>query len=211
MLIPGATRPAPAAAPQPDAPGRVPATMVVLACVFSATWFVSVALAAHLPRLLEAMGATPTAAIAAAALVGPAQVAARAAEFALLRRASPLTSARLAAGLHPLGAIILAIAGAPAAVLFVLLHGAGNGMLTIARGTLPLALFGAAGYGSRTGILAAPARILQGGAPLLFGLVLDRGGPLAALLFSGALSGLSLLAPLLLRAPPTAAGAAGEA
>ena len=56
----------------------------------------------------------------------------------------------------------------------MLLHGAGNGMLTIARGTLPLALFGPAGYGLRTGILSAPARILQGGAPLLFGLVLDR-------------------------------------
>ena len=55
---------------------------------------------------------------------------------------------------------------------------AATGLLTIARGTLPLALFGAAGYGLRTGILAAPARILQGGAPLLFGLVLDRAGPL---------------------------------
>ena len=71
------------------------------------------------------------------------------------------------------------------AVPFVLLHGAGNGMLTIARGTLPLALFGAAGYGLRTGILAAPARILQGGAPLLFGLVLDGGGPFMALLLTG--------------------------
>jgi hypothetical protein len=83
------------------------------------------------------------------------------------------------------------------------LHGAGNGMLTIARGTLPLALFGAAGYGLRTGILSAPARILQGGAPLLFGLVLDRGGPLAALLLSGGLTGLSFLALLLLTASHT--------
>ena len=81
----------------------------------------------------------------------------------------------------------------------MLLHGAGNGLLTIARGTLPLALFGAGGYGLRTGLLTAPARILQGGAPLLFGVILDRGGPLAALLFSGSLTGLSLLALLLLR------------
>ncbi len=35
--------------------------------------------------------------------------------------------------------------GAPAAIPFMLLHGGGNGMLTIARGTLPLALFGPAG------------------------------------------------------------------
>jgi len=74
-------------------------------------------------------------------------------------------------------------------------------MLTIARGTLPLALFGPVGYGLRTGLLVAPARILQGGAPLLFGLVLDRCGPLAALLLSGTLTSLSFLALLLLRMP----------
>jgi hypothetical protein len=71
--------------------------------------------------------------------------------------------------------------------------------LTIARGTLPLALFGADGYGLRAGILAAPARILQGAAPLLFGLVLDRLGPLAALLLSGTMTGVSFLALLALR------------
>lgn len=201
LLVPKAPAPAPVEVASVAAPAAVPWTMIILACVFGATWFVSTALAAHLPRLLEAMGATPAAAIAAAALVGPAQVAARVAEFSLLRHATPMISARLASGLHPLGAILLALIGAPAAVPFVLLHGAGNGMLTIARGTLPLALFGAAGYGLRTGLLAAPARILQGGAPLLFGLVLDRDGPYAALLLTGSLTGLSLVALLLLKAP----------
>jgi hypothetical protein len=89
-----------------------------------------------------------------------------------------------------------------------LLHGAGNGLLTIARGTVPLALFGPTGYGLRTGILAAPARILQGGAPLLFGLVLDRAGPLYALLLSGALTGASFLALFLLRPPRSGAAPA---
>jgi len=56
-------------------------------------------------------------------------------------------------------------------------------MLTIARGTLPLPLFGTTGYGLRTGILVTPPpRILQGAAPLVFGLVLDRDDPLVALL-----------------------------
>jgi hypothetical protein len=73
-------------------------------------------------------------------------------------------------------------------------------MLTIARGALPLALFGPTGYGLRTGILSAPARILQGGSPVLFGIVLDRYGPLYALLLSGTLTGLSFLALLSLRA-----------
>jgi hypothetical protein len=85
------------------------------------------------------------------------------------------------------------------AIPFVLLLGGGNGLLTIARGTLPLALFGPAGYGLRTGLLAAPARILQGGAPLLFGLILDQEGPRAAILLSGSLTGLSCLALLMLR------------
>jgi hypothetical protein len=119
--------------------------MVLLAFVFSAAWFVTGAMAAHLPRLLEAAGATPTAAVAAAALVGPAQVAARVAEFGLLRKAHPLVSARLACIAHPIGAAALFFVGAPAAAAFALLHGAGNGVLTIVKGTLPLAIFGPEG------------------------------------------------------------------
>ena len=63
-----------------------------------------------------------------------------------------------------LSALILGIVGGPAAAVFTLLHGAGNGMLTVAKGTLPLALFGPAGYGQRTGVLSAPARaaVVQG-------------------------------------------------
>jgi MFS family permease len=199
--VPGVTH------PHEETPAGVPWTMIVLASVFGATWFVSTAMAAHLPRLLQAMGAAPALAVAAASLVGPAQVAARLIEFGLLRRLSPMISARLATGLHPVGAALLAIIGPAFAIPFVLLHGAGNGMLTIARGTLPLALFGATGYGLRTGILSAPARILQGGAPLLFGIVLDRSGPLAALLLSGTLTSLSFLALFSLNAtgPRTAA------
>jgi MFS family permease len=194
LLVPKTPPPPQVTMHAPEAPTGVPWTMIVLASVFGATWFVSTAMAAHLPRLLQAMGSTPAMAVAAGSLVGPAQVAARLIEFGLLRRMSPMISARLATGLHPIGAALLALFGPIAAIPFVLLHGAGNGMLTIARGTLPLALFGPTGYGLRTGILSAPARILQGGAPLLFGVVLDRGGPLAALLLSGTLTGLSFLA-----------------
>jgi len=71
--------------------------MFLLAFVFAAAWFVTGAMAAHLPELLERAGATPLAAIAAAALVGPAQVAARLVEFLVLRRGHPLVSARFAA------------------------------------------------------------------------------------------------------------------
>ena len=200
LLVPRTPPHAPETSHAPEAASGLPWTMIVLASVFGATWFVSTAMAAHLPRLLQAMGSTPAVAVAAASLVGPAQVAARLVEFGLLRRLSPMISARLATGLHPIGATLLAIFGPVAAIPFVLLHGAGNGMLTIARGTLPLALFGPTGYGLRTGFLSAPARILQGGAPVLFGIVLDRGGPLYALLLSGSLTGLSFLALLSLSA-----------
>ena len=179
----------------------LPWTMIVVAGVFAASWFVSTAMAAHLPRLLESLGATPAQAVMAGSLVGPAQVIARLIEYAFLRRASPLLSARLALALHPIAAACLLIIGSPAALVFATLLGAGNGMMTIARGTLPLALFGVTGYGLRTGLLAAPARILQGGAPLLFSLVLDRGGPYNALWFLGLLAAVAFLALLLLRIP----------
>ena len=79
-----------------------------------------------------------------------------------------------------------------------MLHGAGNGLLTISRGTLPLALFGPAGYGLRTGIIAAPARVTTAAAPLLFGLLLNEIGT-AALAVSGGLSLAALAALALLR------------
>jgi hypothetical protein len=53
--------------------------------------------------------------------------------------------------LHPVAAIVIAVGGAPAVALFSIIHGAGAGMLTIFRGTLPLALFGPAGHGARFG------------------------------------------------------------
>ena len=166
-----------------DAPPR--GAMPVLAFFFSAAWFVTGAMAAHLPRLIEAAGATETAAITAAALVGPAQVAARIVEFGLMRNFHPLIAARIAATLHPVGAALLTVFGAPGAIGFAVFHGAGNGMITIAKGTLPLAIFGPAGYGLRSGVLSAPARVTQAAAPFLFGLLLDRYGAHAVLLSAG--------------------------
>ena len=150
--------------------------MPILAYVFAATAFVTGAMAAHLPHLLEVAGASATMAIAASALVGPAQVAARLVEFGALRLVHPLVSARLSTVLHPLGAVALAVFGPGAVLAFSVLHGAGNGLLTIARGTVPLAVFGPVGYGLRTGLLGAPARATQALGPILFGVLMDRMG-----------------------------------
>jgi len=194
----------PAAAPDaPEAPvGWKPhREMFLLAFVFGAGWFVTGSMAAHLPGLLERAGATPLEAIAAAALMGPAQVAARIAEFVVLRRVHPLVSARIAASLHPIGVAVLLIAGPPGAILFAVLYGAGNGLLTIARGTVPLAIFGPVGYGARTGLLGAPARAAQAFAPILFGLLLDAMG-VSAIFISAGLCLAALGALLCLRARP---------
>lgn len=157
--------------------------MWLLGFAFAAGWVVSTALAAHLPRLLEAAGATPTEAIAAAALVGPAQVAARLLEAGFFSRYHPLVSARLSTLTHPIGAGLLLAGGGWLAMPFTVLHGAGNGILTIARGTVPLAVFGSENYGYRLGLIGAPARILQAGAPIAFGVLIDNFGA-SALLFS---------------------------
>jgi len=147
-------------------------TMILLGFAFAAGWTISTGMAAHLPRLLQDLGATGTQAIAAGMLIGPAQVGARIAEATLFKRAHPLTSARLSAGLHPLGVALLFF-GLPGIAMFAILHGAGNGILTIARGTVPLALYGSENYGYRLGILGVPSRMAQAASPLLFGLLME--------------------------------------
>jgi hypothetical protein len=72
-------------------------------------------------------------------------VGARIVEFSLLRSLHPIVSARLASLLDPIGALVQVVLGAPVIAAFALLHGAGNGMITIDKGTLPLALFGPQG------------------------------------------------------------------
>jgi predicted MFS family arabinose efflux permease len=166
---------------------------VLLALVFAITWFISTAMAAHLPALLTASGVSLGMAVVAGGLIGPAQVAGRLLEFGALRHVHPLLSARLASALHPIGAAALAILGAPAAILFAVLHGAGNGILTIAKGTLPLALFGPQGYGERQGFLMVPARLAQALAPWLFGLCVEQWGT-GAIWVSAALGCVALLA-----------------
>jgi MFS family permease len=183
------------------------AAMPILAFYFCATAFVTGAMAAHLPRFLEGAGASEAAAIAAGALVGPAQVAARLVEFGLLRTLHPVWSARIAAVMHPLGAAVLGALGPAGVALFALLHGAGNGMITIAKGTLPLAVFGPAGYGLRNGILSVPARVALSAAPFVFGVLLDWIGT-SAVAVSAGLSLAAFLSLWLLRPRPTPAVAA---
>lgn len=184
-----------------DQPVPIDRPMILLAFAFAAAWIVTAGMAAHFPRILEATGATQTQAIAAGALIGPAQVAARLLEAGPLARFHPLVSARLATLTHPVGVAVLLLAGGGvASSAFALLHGSGNGILTIARGTVPLALFGPENYGYRLGLLGMPSRFLSALAPFVFAVLLEHIGS-AILLVTAALSLAALAALCLLRAP----------
>lgn len=178
----------------------------LMAIAFAASGFVFAAMAAHLPRLLQVIGCTAAVAVAASSLLGVTQVAARFVEAGVLSRLHPLTTARLSVCLHPIGALLIGLFGAPLAFVYTALHGAGVGLMTIVKGALPLALFGPAGFGRRAGLLEAPARIAQASAPILFGIVLDRFHDRALwLLFGVAMIGVACM--MSLRLPDDAHGA----
>jgi hypothetical protein len=141
------------------------------------------------------MGATPAAAILAGTLVGPAQVAARVVEAGWLSRYHPLVSTEIATIMNPIGVVALAFGGPLFSPLFAIFYGAGNGIITIARGTLPLALFGPKGFGRRVGVISLPARGTGAIAPLVMGLLLESG---TAALWASAVASLSALVALLL-------------
>ncbi len=187
------------------AANTAPAAAMPLLIAFAATTsFVTSAMAAHLPGLLAAMGASRVVAVGAAALLGPAQVVARIVEILAARRyrVHPLVPARVATALHPVAGLTLAAfgGGAAPAIAYSLLHGAGNGLITIVRGTLPLALFGQAGYGHRQGVIAVLARAMQAAAPFSYAWVLYNAGPVTAIALTAGLSLAALAALLALRA-----------
>jgi hypothetical protein len=75
---------------------------------------------------------------------------------------------------------VLASGNLAAIVLFTVLMGASQGVITIVRGAVPLALFGATGYGTVLGVLATPILIVNAASPTLFALIVDHAGWAAA-------------------------------
>lgn len=153
--------------------------MVQLALLFACAWFVSTCMSAHLPRLLSAFGLSTRAAASAAGLMGLAAVTMRFLEFTVLRRLPPLATTRIATLMHPTGAAALVTLGANAGPLMAIGQGAGNGMLTVAKGVLPLSLYGPSDYAYRSALIGRPALIAQVFGPALFAVALERSPPLA--------------------------------
>jgi hypothetical protein len=176
---------------------------VLVATAFAAYAFVPSGLAAHLLAMFQRLGLDAGTVVAVGALFGPSQVAARLIEFIFARNVHPLWIARFAVGLLVLAFALLATFGlsVPVAAAFAVMFGAANGLLTIARGTLPLALFGAAGYGRLMGRIAGPFLIIQAVAPLVLAFIAERASDAAALAATAAFAIAALACLALIRRP----------
>lgn len=167
--------------------------LLLLAILLTTQSLVVSTLSVHLLDVLELLGITTATALAIGMMIGPSQVAARLAEFAIARHLHPTWSTRIAIVLCGLGIGLLLLATPWLAFVAMGLYGAGIGILTIARGTLPLALFGPADYGTRMGLLARPMLLAQAMGPVAAALVLERSGASLLLIVMCVLVGVSLV------------------
>ncbi len=150
-------------------------TFLLMAGVLVLGGTVMTLVSVHLITLLQARGVALAAAVSYGALIGPSQVGARIVEMATKGRHHPLWTLTVAMALVATGLGVLA-AGVPAVGVALVLYGAGNGIYSIARGTVPLALFGPGRYPMLVGRLARPGLAAQAFAPSLGALALAYGG-----------------------------------
>jgi predicted MFS family arabinose efflux permease len=160
-----------------EGPARTIA-MLLFGAIVAASAIVFGAMAAHLVPVLEASGLASATAVWIASLKGVAQVAGRIWDLTFARKWHPIDVGRVAIAVMPLAFLVLMLGGAHflAALAFTLLFGISNGLVTIMRGAVPLALFGPKGYGEVLGILATPYLVLAALAPAAFALVVEAYG-----------------------------------
>ena len=89
-----------------------------------------------------------------------------------------MTVARIAIGALPGALVLLMLAHGELMLLvaFTMLLGASQGVITIVRGAVPLALFGAKGYGAVLGLIATPILLVNAFSPTLFALLVEQIG-----------------------------------
>lgn len=189
----------PAAAPLP--PGDMRLAGLLYALIVTLAGVLNAGMSAHMIGILTGLGLPAAIAVWIAATRGIGQSLARLCEVLFGARASPFDLNLLACLVLPLcfAAGLAGGASALAALGFAFAYGAGNGILTITRGTLPLLLFDPLRYGSEVGRLLAPGFLLSAAAPLLYALLIERHGAAAALILSGGLAATMLAAALALR------------
>jgi hypothetical protein len=176
---------------------------VLVTAGFTAYAFVPSALSAHLLAIFGRSGIDAATVVFIGTLFGPAQVAARVTELAFGRNVHPLLVARAAIVALALGYVLLAVFGISAllAAVFAVMFGAANGLITITRGALPLALFGAEGYGALMGRISGFWLVMQSAAPLVMAFVAERFSDATALAFSAAFVVAALACFVALRKP----------
>jgi hypothetical protein len=179
------------------------AAIAGLAGFFTIRWFLTSAIATHVLHLMAGLGLTAREALAAAMLIGPGQVAGRLLEWVLAGRIGVLTRARLGALLFPAGALVLGFGGPASALIFAVLYGMSNGILTVNRGTLPMLVLGPQGYAALLGWLALPVLLAQAAAPPLSAPLVEALAANMVLLLAGgvAFGAALLLLPLRLWQP----------
>jgi len=196
-----------AAAPTTQTPATVlPAhgvMFVLVASAFAAYAFVPSGLSAHLLAIFGRAGIDAGTVVWIGALFGPAQVGARLIEFSFGRDLHPLWVARFALASLLAAFAMLALLGisAPTAAAFALMFGGANGLVTITRGAVPLALFGASGYGRLIGRLAGPFLLMQSAAPLVMAFVVERTSDPAALALAAGFAAVALVCFILIKRP----------
>jgi MFS transporter len=175
----------------------------LVAAGFASYAFVPSALSAQLLAIFHRFGLAPATVVAIGMLFGPAQVVARICEFSFARRLHPLWIARCAVGLLVTAFVVLALLpfSASVAAIFAVMFGMANGLLTIARGTVPLALFGAAGYGRLMGRIGGPFLVVQALAPAVVTFVANRASDAIGLAVVAAFAAFALLCFVLIRQP----------
>lgn len=176
---------------------------ILVAGGFAVYAFVPSGLAAHLLAIFARSGIDADTVVWIGALFGPAQVGARVVEFAFGRNLHPLWIARIALTTLFAGFVMIAVFGfsPAAAAAFAIIFGGSNGLITIARGAVPLALFGASGYGRLMGRLAFPFLLVQSAAPLVMAAVIDGASDKAALALACAFGAAALVCFYVIRRP----------
>lgn len=174
---------------------------VLYATIAMLTNFLAAGNAAHLIALLSGLGLAAAAAVSVAALWGVGQFAARLADVALDSRLHPLTLTLAVGAMLPLCFLLALLSGGNlyASAAYALLYGACNGLMTITRGTLPLALFDFRSYGSLVGALLIPSFLLTATAPVAYAYLIAGYGARGAMAMSVGLAAAICAAALALR------------
>jgi MFS family permease len=193
------------AAPAQSAPVKVlppyGLPFILVASAFASYAFVPSGLAAHLLAIFAREGIGSATVVWIGALFGPAQVGARLIEFAFGRNLHPLWIARFALTTFLCAFLMLVLLGVSTATAaaFALMFGGANGLITITRGAVPLALFGASGYGRLMGRLAGPFLLMQAAAPFIMAYMIERTSDFGALSLAAGFASIALICFILIR------------